>query len=130
MLLVADLLLFSKRFPPCFDLWSLVLPLLADDFGNLRVRETGILSDDLGLLVLAIQDEGVPGSRDLGLWLADADVYFAAVASRMRRVRVGESEVFVLGLHNASGPLSCCPTERGALFRRQWSLGWISARGT
>ena len=54
---MSELLLFSKRFPPCFHLGRLILPLLADDLGYLRVREAGILGDDLCLLVLAIQDE-------------------------------------------------------------------------
>ena len=55
--MVTKLLLFCKRFPLVLDLGGLVLPLFADDLGDLWVGKAGILSDDLGLMVLTVQNE-------------------------------------------------------------------------
>lgn len=41
-----------------FDFGGGVAPLFADDFGNFGVGEAGVLGDDGGLVVLAIEDEG------------------------------------------------------------------------
>ena len=90
---MTKLLFFCKRFPLVLDLGGLVLPLLADDLGDLWVGKTRILSDDLGLMVLTVQNESyeksvpelmqivwvrffptITRSRDLGIRLADTDV--------------------------------------------------------
>lgn len=54
---MTKLLFLCKRFPLVLDLGRLILPLLADDLGDLWVGKTRILSDDLGLMVLTVQDE-------------------------------------------------------------------------
>lgn len=54
---MAKLLFFRKRFPLVLDFRRLVLPLFADDLGDLWIGKAGILGDDLGLMVLTIQDE-------------------------------------------------------------------------
>jgi len=54
LLLVAKLLLFGQCFPLVLHVERLVLPLLADDFGDLRVREPRVLGDDAGLMVLTV----------------------------------------------------------------------------
>lgn len=56
-MLMAKLLFLSERFPLSLDFDCLIAPLLANDLGDLRVGETGILRDDLGLMMLAIEDE-------------------------------------------------------------------------
>jgi len=48
------LLLFGKRFPLVLDLGRLVLPLLADDLGDLWIGEAWVLSNYLGLVVLTV----------------------------------------------------------------------------
>jgi len=53
-LLVAKLLFFSEPFPLVLDLDRLVLPLLADDLGDIGVRKAWILRDDLSLMMLAV----------------------------------------------------------------------------
>ena len=57
LLLMADLLVFRKRLPLVLDFWGLVLPLFADDLGDFRVGETGVLGDYVGLVMLTVQDE-------------------------------------------------------------------------
>jgi len=54
---MADLLVFRKRLPLVLDFWGLVLPLFADDLGDFRVGETGVLGDYVGLVMLTVQDE-------------------------------------------------------------------------
>ena len=55
--MVAKLLFFRKRFPLVLDFRRLVLPLFADDFGDLWVGKTRILGNDLGLMVLTVENE-------------------------------------------------------------------------
>lgn len=56
--LVALFFLFGEELPLVFALLGLVAPLLADDFGDFRVGESGVLLDYLGLVVLAVKNEG------------------------------------------------------------------------
>jgi len=51
---MAKLLFFSKSLPLVLDLNRLVLPLLADDLGDLGIRKAGVQRDDLGLMMLAV----------------------------------------------------------------------------
>ena len=55
---MTKLLLLSERFPLVLDFTWLVVPLLSDDLGNLRICETRVLRNDLGLVMLAIENEG------------------------------------------------------------------------
>lgn len=88
---MTKLLFFCERFPLVLDFDGLIAPLLSDDLGDLRICKTWILRDDLGLMMLAIKDEGLvlsvssghrlrPGSRtvarsrDLRIRLTDADL--------------------------------------------------------
>jgi hypothetical protein len=54
---MADLLFICQSFPAVLDFFWLVSPLLADDFGDLRVGKPGVVSDDLSLVVLSVEDE-------------------------------------------------------------------------
>jgi len=54
---MTELLLLSKRFPLVLDFDGLVTPLLSDDLGDLGVRKTRVLGNDLGLVMLAVEDE-------------------------------------------------------------------------
>lgn len=54
---MAEFLLFCKSFPLVLNFDRLAAPLLADDLGYLWVGEAGMLSDDLGLVVLTVKDE-------------------------------------------------------------------------
>jgi len=58
LLSMTELFLFGQSLPLAFLFDALPLPLLTDDLGDLRVRETWITSDDIQLMVLSIQDEG------------------------------------------------------------------------
>lgn len=48
----------GEGFPVGFHFRGGVPPLFADDFGDFGVGEAGILGDDGGLVVLAVEDEG------------------------------------------------------------------------
>ena len=56
--MVTLLLLLGEQLPLVLALLRLVTPLLADDLGDLGVREPGVLLHNLGLVVLAIENEG------------------------------------------------------------------------
>lgn len=51
-------LLLGESPPLILVFFGLVSPLLPDDLRYLRVCEPGVLSNDLALMVLAIEDEG------------------------------------------------------------------------
>lgn len=55
---VADLLLLGEPLPAGLDVVGLLAPLLADQLRDLRVREPRVLRCYLGLVVLAVEDEG------------------------------------------------------------------------
>jgi hypothetical protein len=55
---VALLLFLGKQLPLVLALLGLVAPLLADDFGDLRVGEPRVLLHHLSLVVLAVKNEG------------------------------------------------------------------------
>ena len=54
---MAELLLFSKGLPLVLDFGWLIAPLFADDLGDLWISKTRMLSNDLGLVVLTIQNK-------------------------------------------------------------------------
>ena len=54
LLLMADFLLFSESLPLVLDFCGLVLPLFADDLGDLRIRKARMLSDYARLVMLSI----------------------------------------------------------------------------
>lgn len=54
---MAKLLFFGESFPLVLHFRRLVAPLLADDLGYYWIGKTGILGDDLSLMMLAIEDE-------------------------------------------------------------------------
>ena len=56
--LVTLFFLFGEELPLVLALLGLVAPLLADDFGDFRVGKSGVLLDYLGLVVLAVKNEG------------------------------------------------------------------------
>jgi len=52
------LLFFIRQcFPVVFDFLGLVLPLFSNDLGDVRVGQVWVASDNLGLVMLAIQYE-------------------------------------------------------------------------
>lgn len=55
---VADLLLLGEPLPAGLDVVGLLAPALADQLGDLGVREPRVLRGHLGLVVLAVEDEG------------------------------------------------------------------------
>ena len=55
---MALFLLFGESVPLGFDVFPLVLPLVADDLGDFRVGKPRVVGDYLGLLVLSVEDEG------------------------------------------------------------------------
>jgi hypothetical protein len=54
---MAELFFLSEGFPLSLDLNCLIAPLLANYLGDLWIGETGVLRDDFGLLMLAVEDE-------------------------------------------------------------------------
>jgi hypothetical protein len=56
--LVVLLLLLGKQLPLVLALLGLLTPLLADDLGDFWVSEPWVLLHHLGLVVLAVKDEG------------------------------------------------------------------------
>lgn len=54
---MAKFLLFGESLPLVLDFDRLAAPLLADNLGYFWVSEAGMLSDDLGLVVLTVEDE-------------------------------------------------------------------------
>jgi hypothetical protein len=56
--LVVLLLLLGKLLPLVLALLGLVAPLLADNLGDLWVGEPWVCLHHLGLVVLAVEDEG------------------------------------------------------------------------
>lgn len=57
LLLMAEFLFLSKRFPLVLGLWRLILPLLANDLGDLWIGKTRVLGNNLRLVLLTIEDE-------------------------------------------------------------------------
>lgn len=55
---MALFLLVGQALPIVFNFFRLLLPLLPNDFGNLGVRKVGVLRNNLGLVMLTIEDEG------------------------------------------------------------------------
>lgn len=86
------LFLFLGKSPPLvLVLFTLVSPLLSDDLGYLRVGKPRVLSDDLALMVLSIQDEGFLIRR----WLSASGSFFLRASvfrSESRGQRAEESE--------------------------------------
>ena len=60
---MAGFLLFGQRFPVVFLFRRAVAPKITDDFGDFRVGEVRMGSDDGGLIMLAVENEG---------WIIDA----------------------------------------------------------
>lgn len=54
---MSEFLLFSKRLPLVLDFDWLIAPLFADDLGDLWISKTRMLSNDLGLVMLTIEDK-------------------------------------------------------------------------
>ena len=54
---MAKLLLFGKSFPLVLNFNGLIAPLLTDDLRDLWIRKPRMLSNDLGLVMLAVKDE-------------------------------------------------------------------------
>jgi len=53
-----SLLFFFSKLPPLIFAWfGRIPPLLSDDLGYLRVGESRVLGNDLGLMVLSVEDE-------------------------------------------------------------------------
>jgi hypothetical protein len=57
LLLVTNLLFFCKRLPPVLLLGWLILPLLANNLRDFRIRQARMLSNYGSLMMLSIQDE-------------------------------------------------------------------------
>ena len=55
---MAKLLCLAESFPPILFFGRLILPLLTNDLGYLWIGETGILTNDAGLVVLAVEYKG------------------------------------------------------------------------
>lgn len=55
---MTQLFLLGERLPLIFHVRWLVMPLLADELRYLRIREAGILSNYMSLVVLAVENEG------------------------------------------------------------------------
>lgn len=54
---MAQFLFLSQTLPVGLDVFRFLLPLFPDDFGYLGVGKIGVLRDNLGLVVLTIEDE-------------------------------------------------------------------------
>lgn len=56
--LVAGLFFFREALPVVLDVGGFLAPVVADDLGDVWVREAGELRHHVGLVVLAVEDEG------------------------------------------------------------------------
>ena len=56
-MLMTELLLFGESLPLVFEFSGLVTPLFANNLRYFWIGETGVLSDDFSLMMLAVKDE-------------------------------------------------------------------------
>lgn len=71
LLLVASFFLLCESLPLILGFLRKFPPLLTDNFGDIRVSQTGVLSYHRSLIVLAIENEGITGSGNLGVGLTE-----------------------------------------------------------
>lgn len=93
LLLMSQLLFLRQTLPLTLNLLRLVSPLLTNNLRNLRIRKPRMLGHDVCLIMLAVQNESVPGSRDFRIRLTDANLHGGVprVNTRMR----GRCDLFV-----------------------------------
>lgn len=98
---MSKLFFFGESFPAVFLLQALVLPLFADDLGDIWIGKTGMTSNNVTLIMLAIEDES----------------YYSSVGCLEMRVKAPNSPLRGRGIFGSGWQIHTCAVESPLLTR-------------